>query len=71
MEEREDIPLKITNIELAKIVKEQMAESRAVREENRAMRREIDKLKGKVRRGDHEEFEEGGGGDTLPNMPKD
>ena len=48
MVDREDIPLRITKIELAKIVKEQMIESRAVREENRAMRREIDKLKGKV-----------------------
>ena len=35
-----------------------MDESKAVGEENRAMKREIDKLKGKVRRRDHEESEE-------------
>ena len=59
MAKGEDIPFRITNIELEKIVKEQMAERRVVREENRAMRREFDKLKGKVQRGDHEESEEG------------
>ena len=55
----EDIPSRISNIELAKIVKEQMAERRVVREENRAMRREIDKLKGQEWRGYQEESEEG------------
>ena len=52
-----------------------MAKNRAFREENRAMRREIDKLKGQVRRGGHEESEEEeeeeGEGDKFPNMPKD
>ena len=40
-----EIPLRITNVELAKLVKEKMAESRAVREENRSMKRELDKLR--------------------------
>ncbi|XP_059067541.1 uncharacterized protein LOC131858345 [Cryptomeria japonica] len=59
MGDGDEIPIRITNVELAKIVKEQMAESRAVREENRAMKRELDKLKGQVRRGSQEESEEG------------
>ena len=46
-----EIPLRITNVELAKLVKEKMVESRAVREENRSMKRELDKLKGKMARG--------------------
>ncbi|XP_057849726.2 uncharacterized protein LOC131060503 [Cryptomeria japonica] len=57
MGDGEEIPIRITNVELAKIVKEQMAESRAIREENRAMKRELDKLKGQVRRGGQEESE--------------
>ncbi len=52
-----EIPLRITNIELAKLVKEQMAESRAVREENRNMRRELEKLQGKLRKGNDYESE--------------
>ena len=43
-----EIPLRITNAKLAKLVKEQMAESRAVRQENRSMKRELEKLKEKV-----------------------
>lgn len=58
MADGDEIPIRITNVELAKIVKEQMAESRAIREENRAMKRELDKLKGQVRRGGQEESEE-------------
>ena len=46
-----EIPLWITNVELAKLVKEKMVESRVVREENRTMKRELDRLKGKVERG--------------------
>ena len=53
-----EIPLRITNVELAKLVKEQMAKSRAVREENRNMKRELEKLKGKMIKGDGDEFEE-------------
>ena len=41
-----EIPLRVTNTELAKIVNEKMGESRAIRAENRAMRRELDMLKG-------------------------
>ncbi|XP_059067545.1 uncharacterized protein LOC131858349 [Cryptomeria japonica] len=58
MADGDEIPIRITNVELAKIVKEQMAESRVVREENRAMKRELDKLKGQMRRGGQEEEEE-------------
>ena len=50
-EEEREIPLRIKNVELAKLVKEKMAESRVVREENRTMKRELDRLKGKVERG--------------------
>ena len=61
MSENEDgereIPLRNTNVELAKLVKEKMAESRAVREENRSMKRELEKLKGKMARGVIEDFE--------------
>ena len=53
-----EIPLRITNVELAKLVKEQMAESRAVREENRSMKKELEKLKGKMIKGDADESEE-------------
>ena len=56
-EPKREIPLRITNVELAKLVKEQMAESRVVREENRTMKRELDKLKNKMRRGSDEESE--------------
>ena len=52
-----EMPLKITNVELAKLVKEKMADSRAVREENKTMKRELDRLKGKVERGVLEESE--------------
>ena len=49
-----------------------MVECRVVTEKNIAMRREIDKLKGQVRRGDHEEFEEEKEeGNNFPSMPKD
>ena len=50
-----EIPLWITNVELAKIVKEQMAASRVVREENRTMKRELDRLKNKMRKGSDDE----------------
>ena len=50
-ESEREIPLRITNVELAKLVKEKMVESRAMREENRTMKRELDRLKGKVERG--------------------
>ena len=53
-----EIPFRITNVELAKLVKEQMAESRAVREENRSMKKELEKLKGKMIKGDADESEE-------------
>ena len=43
--------------ELAKLVKEQMVETRAVREENRTMKREQERLKGKVERGVLEDSE--------------
>ena len=43
-EEEREIPLRIKNVELAKLVKEQMVESRVVREENRTMKRELDRL---------------------------
>ena len=63
-----EIPLRITNIELAKLVKEQMAESRAVREENRNMRRELEKLQGKLKKGnDYESEGEEVEGDTYGN----
>lgn len=51
-EQERTIPLRITNVELAKLVQEQMAESRAAREENRAMKKELEKLKGKLKKGD-------------------
>ena len=50
--------MRITNVELAKLVKEQMAESRAVREENRSMKRELKRLKGKMIKGDGDESKE-------------
>ncbi|XP_059067542.1 uncharacterized protein LOC131858346 [Cryptomeria japonica] len=74
MADGDEIPIRITNVELAKIVKEQMAESRAVREENRAMKRELDKLKGQMRRGGQEELEEEEEEQDpagQANMPKD
>ena len=40
-----EIHLRITNAKLAKLVKEQMAESRAARQENRSMKREFEKLR--------------------------
>ena len=49
------IPLRITNVELAKLVKDQMAESRVVRKENRTMKRELDRLKNKMKKGNDEE----------------
>ena len=39
------------------MVKEKMAKSRAVREKNRSMKRELDKLKGKMARGVIEDFD--------------
>ena len=53
-----EIPLRITNVELAKLVKEKMAENIAEREDNRSMKRELEKLKGKMARGVIEDFEE-------------
>ena len=50
--------MRITNFELAKLVKEKMEESRGVREENRSMKRELEKLKGKMIKGDGDESEE-------------
>ena len=52
-----EIPLRITNVEFSKLVKEKMAKSREVREENRRMKRELEKLKGKMARGVIEEYE--------------
>ena len=52
-----EMPLRIKNVELAKLVKEKTAESRAMREENRTMKRELDRLKGKVERGVLEDSE--------------
>ena len=43
---------------MAKLVKEKMAKSRVVREENRSMKRELEKLKGKMIKGDGDESEE-------------
>lgn len=51
------LPLRITIAELAKIVQEQMAESRAFREENRTVKRELERLKGKLKRGENYESE--------------
>ena len=56
-EPEREIPLRITNVDLAKLVKEQMAESRVVREENRTMKRELDRLKNKMRKGSDDELE--------------
>ena len=53
-----EIPLRITNVELVKLVKETMAESSAVREENRYMKKELEKLKGKMIKGDADESKE-------------
>ena len=52
-----EILLRITNVKLAKLVKQKMTESRVVREENRSMKRELDKLKGKMARGVIEDSE--------------
>ena len=61
MTENEDgereMPLRITNVELAKLVKEKMAESRVVREENKHLKKELEKLKGKMARGVVEDLE--------------
>ena len=54
-EPKREIPLRITNVELAKLVKEQMAVSRVVQEENRTMKRELDRLKNKMRKGSNDE----------------
>ena len=56
-EPKREIPLRITNVELAKLFKEQMEESRVVREENRTMKRELDRLKNKMRKGSDDESE--------------
>ena len=53
-----DIPLRITNVQLAKLVKEKMVESRVVREESRSMKKELEKFKGKMIKGDVDESEE-------------
>ena len=77
MSENEDgereIPLRITNVELVKLVKEQMVESRAVREENRSMKRELEKLKGKMARGVIEDSkgEEEGNDEREPRQERD
>ena len=49
--------MRITNVELSKIVKEQMVESRVVQEDNRTMKRELDRLKNKMRKESDEELE--------------
>ena len=56
-EHEREIPLRITNVELAKLVKEKMTERRVVQEENRTMKRELDKIKNKMRKGSDEESE--------------
>ena len=65
--------MRITNVELAKLVKEQMAESRVVREENRTMKRELDRLTNKMRKGSDDELEpkEIGGDKEKENIPTD
>ena len=70
-EPKRDIPLRITNVELAKLVKEQMAVSRVVREGNMTMKRELDKLKNKMRKGSDEESkpEEIEGNEEQDNIP--
>ena len=45
-EPEREIPLRITNVELAKLFKEQMVESRIVWEENKTMKRKLDRLNG-------------------------
>ena len=56
-EAERELPLRITNVELGKLFKEKMIESRAIREENRTMKREVDRLKGKMDRGVLEDLE--------------
>ena len=56
-ERKSEIPLRITNVELANLVKEQMVEIRVVQEENRTMKRELDRLKNKMRKGSDDELE--------------
>ena len=54
-EPKRKIPLRITNVELAKLVKVHMVESRVVWEENRTIKRELDRLKNKLRKGSDDE----------------
>ena len=70
-EPKREIPLRITNVEQAKLVKEQMAESRVVREESRTMKRELDRLKNKMRKGSDKEseLEKIGGDEEQENIP--
>lgn len=51
MSEEEELPLRMTNVELAKLVREQMAE-------NRRMKEEMERLKNLVDKGGEEEHEE-------------
>ena len=72
-EHEREIPLRITNVELAKLVKEQMAESMVVWEENRTMKRELDRLKNKMRKGsdDESKLEEIEGNEEQENISAD
>ena len=68
-----EIPLRITNMELAKLIKEQMEMSRVVREYNRSMKRELEKLKGKMARGVIEDSkgEEEGNDEREPRQERE
>ena len=66
-----EITLRITNMELAKLFKDHMVESRVVWEENMTMKRELDRLKNKMRKGSDEELEpkEIEGNEEQENIP--
>ena len=49
--------MRITNVELAKLVKEQIEKSRVVWKENRTIKRELDRLKNMMRKGSDDELE--------------
>ena len=72
-EPEREIPLRITNVELSKLVKEQMTKSRMVQEENRTMKRELDRLKNNMRKESDDESkpQEIGGDEEQENIPTD
>lgn len=57
-EEEREIHLKVTNVELTKLVKKKMAENRTIREENRLIRGEMEKLRLKVSRRSFDDSED-------------